>query len=370
MEKRVFAAVCRSYERDELSRAVDRIFEAWGGVQVVLKNGPKIVVKPNLLMAREPDLATTTHPVLVELVAEKLVKNGADVTIADSPGGPYNEIRMNRVYRACGMDDAAARSGAKLNHDWTHEVIEYPGFENRQFHIISPIAEADAVVDIAKMKTHLMTYFTGAVKNMFGSIAGLEKAAWHSRLPKKEDFCRMIVDLCQCVNPVFCIIDGINGMDGKGPSGGRVRSSNVLFASTNPFAADLAAMHYCGLDPELAPIHNHGAKLRLVPEKYEDLVMMGDELKPLDEPFVPPAKGIKSDSFVNYLPRFMHRTARRLFVPFPQMSQRCIGCGECARACPRQAITVENGKARVDKTKCIQCYCCHELCPIKAVELK
>ena len=55
--------------------------------------------------------------------------------------------------------------------------------------------------------------------------------------------------------------------------------------------------------------------------------------------------------------------------PFPHITPRCVGCGDCARACPRQALHVANGKAHLDKRKCIKCYCCHEMCPIKAIDV-
>ena len=50
--------------------------------------------------------------------------------------------------------------------------------------------------------------------------------------------------------------------------------------------------------------------------------------------------------------------------------RKCVGCGECARACPKHTITVENCKAFIHHGPCIKCYCCHEMCRLKAIELK
>ncbi|MBR2460492.1 MAG: 4Fe-4S binding protein, partial [Clostridia bacterium] len=62
------------------------------------------------------------------------------------------------------------------------------------------------------------------------------------------------------------------------------------------------------------------------------------------------------------LPRFLE--PRPVIV-----KSKCVGCGECARACPQKAITVKNRLARIDKSSCIKCYCCQELCKIQAVKV-
>ena len=140
-------------------------------------------------MKRRPEEATTTHPLVVEAAARLLLDWGAsEVTIADSPGGPYTRPLLHSIYETCGMTAAARQSGARLNEDTGFTTLRRE--ENRlvrEFSIINPVAEADLVVSVCKLKTHSMTTLSGGVKNLFGCIPGLQKPELHLRFPEKAD---------------------------------------------------------------------------------------------------------------------------------------------------------------------------------------
>lgn len=216
-------SVCQteSYDPARMQAAVRAHFEALD-LSRQIRPDLKIVIKPNLVMKRAPEDAATTHPALVEAVIRQLQQLGAqDITIAESSGGPYAEPLLKSLYETCGMAEAARRTGAKLNLGTGSREIGGNGQVTRRFTVIDPIADADLILNLCKLKTHCMTVLSGAVKNLFGCIPGLMKPELHMRYPEKEDFCRMLLDLSAALPPVISFVDAVEAMEGDGPTGGR-----------------------------------------------------------------------------------------------------------------------------------------------------
>ena len=173
-EELLYPAVCKAM--DALSIADD------------LRSGLKVVIKPNLVMAKSPDFPVTTHPLVVKAVVRYLREHGVtDITLAESSGGLYNAEHMKNLYRVCGM--SSLEPDIRMNMDFTARTVPTrDGFKNHSFHLITPIVEADYVINICKLKTHSMTGYSGGIKNLFGTIPGLEKPQLHYRWPDIGDF--------------------------------------------------------------------------------------------------------------------------------------------------------------------------------------
>ena len=59
-----------------------------------------------------------------------------------------------------------------------------------------------------KMCIRDRTGYSGGIKNLFGTIPGLEKPQMHYRWPEIEDFSNMLLELAQTVAPnQMCIRD-------------------------------------------------------------------------------------------------------------------------------------------------------------------
>lgn len=368
MEKRVSLIPCREYSPVLLDQIIERHFAALGADGLIFP-GAKVVIKPNLVLARLPDDASTTHPEFIAAIARAVKKRGGEAIIAESPGGPYSKNKLRAVYAATGMYKAAEASGARLNFDIGYrEVKAKDGKVCRSFQIIDPIAGADVVISAAKLKTHTMMNYSGAVKNLFGVVPGLMKPEFHFRYPDKTLFGGMIVDLCETVAPAISFIDAVVAMEGNGPTGGTPKSVGMTFAGINPHALDLAACAAAGLKPADVPTLAAAVERGLCPAEACELDYVSGGPFQIDGFKMPDSSGI---DFFEKLPPFLRRPLDRLTSPKPRISRaNCRGCGVCAQNCPQKTIAVRRGKAVIDDSRCIKCFCCHELCPYKAVKIK
>jgi uncharacterized protein (DUF362 family)/Pyruvate/2-oxoacid:ferredoxin oxidoreductase delta subunit len=289
--------------------------------------------------------------------------------IADSPGGPYTKQLLKSVYVGTGMEKIASREGAQLNFDvGTTTMMSNGGHVCSSFDIINPVAHADVVISAAKLKTHGQMTYSGAVKNLFGSLPGLIKPEFHYRYPEKSVFGEMLVDLCETVKPAISFIDGIIGMEGNGPTGGTPKELGLTLAACNSHSLDLYTCFLVGFEPEDIPTLAAAVKRGLCPSDTSELEITGDinigrvKFKAPDS--------ISLD-FTNKLPAFIRGPLGSILTPRPAiMNKSCIGCGKCAESCPQHTIIIVSSKAVIDYSKCIKCYCCHEMCPKRAIKIK
>jgi len=364
---------CNDYESAHVYESVARSIELLGGMSRFVKPGMKVLLKCNLLMRKRPEEAATTHPEVAAAVARLVKEAGAIPIIADSPGGLFTERTLKGVYRVCGMEQVAERDGIELNFNVEETVVSHPeGRTVKSLTVIKALEEADAVINIAKLKTHGMALYTGAVKNLFGVIPGTTKAEYHLRMKKLEDFSDMLVDISTYVKPVLSVIDAVVGMEGQGPSAGDPRKIGAVLASESPYALDVAAVSMVGISPDKVCTIQR-ARERGLCSSLNELTLVGD---PLDGLIIHDFK-IPSHKHVGVIEQFLNENSalakfiNNNFGPRPVFNyDDCVGCGDCDRNCPPKAITMINGRPVVNLKECIRCYCCQELCPQKAVHIK
>lgn len=370
MSQRVWLSRCGGYAPEELLRQVEEAFTALG-VWEELKPGMQVVIKPNLVMSSKPEAAIATHPALVAAVGRCVQKAGGEVIIAESPGGPYTPAAMKAVFRGCGYADMAKEWGFTLYTECKSREVSLPGAVRcRQLSVVEPFLTRDYLIDLAKLKTHSMVGFSGAVKNLFGAVPGLQKPELHCRFPEKQPFSEMLVDLCDFLKTDLCFLDGILAMEGNGPTGGSPRKVGVLGASKSPYALDVCGAALIGLEPENVLMLREAHRRGLGPISPKECQLLKEQVETLAQPDFVKAKASSTD-FLDRVPAFLRPAAKRLATPAPKIRRKeCVGCGKCAESCPQHTIAIREGKAVIDYKQCIRCFCCHEMCPKHVIDIR
>ena len=362
---------CELYGEREIAEALERLLEPLGGIGAFVKPGQSVFLKVNLLMKAEPDRAVTTHPALVRAVVRAVKAAGArDIAIGDSPGGRINASAARALFETSGMSAVAREEGVRVSllDDAIVRVPSPNGVLYQSFNLGREAVEADVLIDLPRMKTHGFMMFTGAVKNLFGCIPGLEKAQFHVKVPDREDFAGMLVDLLGACDPELSIMDAVVAMQGDGPSGGTPRRVGALLASSDAVALDVVASSIARFDPMDVYTNAVAHRRGLGPRTADEVHIVGTpwrELVPLT--FEHPARDITAK-----MPAGLGKWARRHAASMPHLenSGACTTCRTCEKNCPVSAITMVKRRPSFDLDKCIRCYCCQELCPEQAIGLK
>lgn len=372
---KVFIKKTPSYDPQEVYGSVKYLMEQMN-IMAAVGNGKTVLLKPNMLSRSSPDKAVTTNPEVLNAVISVLKEWGVateNMLIADSGGGPTSSAIQQSCYNGCGFGEVSRNTGVSLYTKLESKTVKTHGLIVKEFELILPSVEYDVIINLPKFKTHVMTGMSGAVKNIFGTISGLKKAEFHMRFPQKENFSRMLVDLCDTVKPNFTIVDAVVGMHGDGPSGGSPIDLGFMLAGENPYYIDSVIGGMMGFELMNLPVVKEAVSRGLCEEVLPTDTVAGDiELYKKIEGFrLPKSYGV---NFSDQLPRAISwatPTVERLIAPKPYINKnRCIGCEKCKNICPQKVITIENKKAQIALKNCIKCFCCHEICPVKAIDVK
>lgn len=338
-----------------------------GGLQAFVRSGDRVLLKPNLLKSATPEEAVVTHPAFVETIAAMVKDCGAEPFIGDSP--PLGNLR--RVLSKSGYDPFMKRMDIQAVPFTEKIAREFP--EGRLFRRIDLAKEAfefDTIINLPKLKTHCQMLLTLAVKNLFGTVVGPDKATWHFRAGRDFDtFATALVQIYEQVKPKVSILDGILAMEGNGPNAGEPRRVGIVAASEDAVALDAVICRLVGYPAEALPTSVIGQELGLGRADESGIELVGDPLEgfPLSDFKIPKSLSVTWNLASGGIVR---KFLEKHLVTRPDIdAAECRNCGVCLKHCPPQAISEEKGVMVIDREKCISCFCCHELCSNDAVRI-
>lgn len=381
MEKSVVSVtVCRTYDEERVFEAVRAGVNAIGGIESFVKQDEKILLKPNFLYPSEAEKTITTNPSVIRAACRLLSESGyADVMVGDSPG---NGSCRNAIKKLNLSDDDLF--GAKIADMSVEKSVKFDdGRVCKDFHFTQEVTEADDIIGLCKMKTHMLERITGGVKNMYGLICGRRKALGHVNYPTAVKFARLLADIHRATPQRLHIMDGIVAMEGNGPASGVPVDMGLILASSDPVAMDTVFCRLISLEPALVPTNVQGERagigtfrdkdieVRLVEEGTTSVVSMEELVERFGKPDFDVCRDMKEKTnSLSLLSRIAGGNRRPVID-----ATKCIKCGVCVNHCPVEgkAVDFKNGNQEppvYDYKKCIRCYCCQEMCPQKAISVK
>jgi len=228
--------------------------------QELIAPGSSVVVKPNLCTERPEQIHTAnTSLSVLRAVCEVIRERTKDITIVESNGARYP---AEAAFENNGVFRLANELGIRVQNLSKDELVEMPDPRLKGFGMARTWLDADAFITLPVMKTHATTTFTGALKNQWGCIPRYDRILLHKHLHE-------LIATINKIRPVtLALMDGLVGMQGRGPINGYPINLNVLLASRDPVALDATAMRLIGLDPStcLHALHAEAMGLGVVNE--------------------------------------------------------------------------------------------------------
>lgn len=369
MNKAVALEKCKTYDFDLVYAALKNLVELIPPPDVKDK---VVLLKPNILYPKKPEMAVCTHPVVVGAAVKIFLELGAKKVIAGESPAISNSTS---AAKATGMYDQVVNNGGEWADFKQKTIVPCEnGKVAFQFDFATQFTEADILVSVSKLKSHQFMAYTGAMKNLFGLMVGLDKAQTHYRFPDKNDFANFIVDLNKTAKADYAIMDAIVGMDGPGgPGSGNPIELGFLAASDNILALDWKCSELVGYNPHDILILENGLNRKIWLNSESEIEVKGVSEKEVRNTKFQIVKH-PSKTLGGMIPKPIDFAAKNFFVKTPRFNAKiCKACGRCAKICPAQIIKME-GKNKTamlsDKKKCLHCFCCHEICEFKAIKLK
>jgi uncharacterized protein (DUF362 family) len=203
-----------------------------GVIRRFVKPGQKVVIKPNMSFAHDPERATNTHPEVVrELVAMCREAGAGRIRVLDHPLRKQ-ELCIEGVKKACAVFEEEMVYGLADDRFFAETSIPR-GLDMKETEVMKDVLEADVLISAPVAKSHGSAGVSLSMKGMMGLI--WNRWVMHVRY----DLHSAIVDLASRLTPQLVVVDGTRVLSTDGPSGpGKVLKIDTVIASADMVAAD------------------------------------------------------------------------------------------------------------------------------------
>ena len=220
-----------------------------------LREASTIILKPNISGNLNWDNHSITGLYLLKEVLAAVLRSNKDALVyigeSDSRQGRYAYRKFQRLNFPDCLKIETSEIGRVKMLDLTRDNLKkakdgkfvffnkrngFPSFSKK-------LLNADFLISISNVKTHMMCKYTGACKNLFGCLPDSDKSIYHGYIHK------VIHDVNLLIKPDICIVDGFRGMQGNGPTKGESVDFRFMVFSDNSVEADFTAAGLIGINP-------------------------------------------------------------------------------------------------------------------------
>ena len=318
-----------------------------------------VLLKPNFVNDLSSEKGVTTSFAVIDRLINLLHSHNInEIAIAES-----SILDTDTVFRNLNLFSRYEQKEIKiinLEKSENKKVATPQSLSIKNFAFPDVIHSYDLIINIPKMKTHILTGVTLGMKNFF---------AFFSRAGRKfahvTDIDLAIVDMyayIKSIKPVLTILDATVAMSGdRGPIHGNPVNLGIVLMGCDTVAVDAAAVEIMGGNYNAIRHIALGIQHQLG-NRSEIVNNSGIEISDIQKQFVVPIPSIPFKDKLVKLKNFIFK--KKPILEFPD---NCTQCRSCIEICPKDCIKLVDNKIVIDYNNCVSCLCCGEACKYKAM---
>ena len=217
--------------------------KALGGIKKFVREGARVVIKPNIAWNRTPQQAGNTNPEVVAALAKMCLEAKAKhVSVWD-----HTCHNPKDTYERSGIQKAALEAGAKVHYVNSQDFMQIDikrGKLLTNVEVYREILECDVFINVPVAKVHGLSTLTLGMKNLMGTIK--DRPVMHDRIHEK------LPELYSAIRPHLTVLDATRILIEHGPQGGNlkdVKMVNKIIAGTDLVGVDAYGATLFGFYP-------------------------------------------------------------------------------------------------------------------------
>ncbi|MGQ9665372.1 MAG: DUF362 domain-containing protein [bacterium] len=204
-----------------------------GGIERFVKNGDRVLIKPNISFAANAECGATTSAEIVKQVVQLCLDAGSSkVIIVDYPLASAAICMKNSRIKEAVVDKTKVNI-LMLNKERQFYEVDVPdGKELKTVKIAKELNNVDVFINVPTAKSHSATGVSLGMKNLMGLI-------WDRSLFHRGNLHQAIAELAAVIKPQLTIVDATRALTSGGPAGpGKTVFLNTVIAGTDIVAVD------------------------------------------------------------------------------------------------------------------------------------